>query len=130
VTNSFSSFDCNFGVLLGVAEAWAEEFLLPILFTVYLEAGRFPNSFFVDGAASSFPQMDVWPSCCFGRAQRSKPVRQSQTHIATSGINYSKRRETSVSPLLVLIMDVPMFAYLCNPRPAQTVPLSNHPMPA
>jgi hypothetical protein len=26
-----------------------------------------PNSYFADRARARFPQMDVWPSCCFGR---------------------------------------------------------------
>ena len=54
---------------------WAEEFRLPMLLTVCIEAGRSnPNSYFVDRAHTRFPQMDVWPSCCFGRAQRSLAV--------------------------------------------------------
>ena len=45
----------------------------------------YSNSIFVDGVcAALFPQMDVWPSCCFGRATRSKkkptaPHRASET---------------------------------------------------
>jgi hypothetical protein len=29
----------------------------------------------LDRARARFPQMDVWPSCCFGREQRSLAVR-------------------------------------------------------
>jgi len=34
-----------------------------------------PNSYFVDRVYFRFPQMDVWPSCCFGRYAGSHAVR-------------------------------------------------------
>jgi hypothetical protein len=35
-----------------------------------------PNSYFVDRARARFPQMDVWPSCRFGRHAGSHAVRK------------------------------------------------------
>jgi hypothetical protein len=47
-----------------------------MLLTVCIQAGPVnPNSYFVDRTNIRFPQMDVWPSCCFGRSERSLAVR-------------------------------------------------------
>ena len=47
---------------------WAEESLLPMLLTVCIEAGRSTLTHTSwTGLDARFPQMDVWPSCRFGR---------------------------------------------------------------
>src|SRR5438270_5330478 len=57
----------------------------------------YPNSIFVDGAAPLFPQMDVWPSCCYGPRKRSGTVRKSNHyHHSASGVNPDKRRRIYV----------------------------------
>src|SRR5258708_31456134 len=52
-----------------------------------------PNSYFVDRAHARFPQMDVWPSCCFGRYARSHAVRQLVRPTPASKPHSSKRQE-------------------------------------
>ena len=44
-----------------------------------------------------FPQMDVWPSCRFGRAQPLLAVRELNRIVLASGACLSKCTETSVS---------------------------------
>ena len=47
-----------------------------------------PNSIFVDGNPSPFPQMDVWPRCRVGRAEGSRAARKiDQWHHNPSGSN-------------------------------------------
>ena len=55
-----------------------------------------PNSIFVDGAPTPFPQMDVWPGCRFGPTKRSTAVRR-QNNYCNPASGDPKWRGTSVS---------------------------------
>jgi hypothetical protein len=46
-----------------------------MLLTVCIEAGRTTLTHTSWTGRARFPQMDVWPSCRFGRTQRSLAVR-------------------------------------------------------
>ena len=77
---------------------WAEEPRLPMLLTVCIEAGRKTLTHTSwTGSHARFPQMDVWPSCRFGRAERSLAVSNLTASSPLREPVSSKCTETSVS---------------------------------